>query len=410
MPMPIPTTGESESDFIKRFMADEIMIRDYPDERQRYAICIEQWKNPKQADSLCLNPFIFECNLSIASPTEKTQKILVFPTGKFYFSKYDEEIDFNKEFFQQIALAFNSPELSRPFIDKDHSFAESFGDILSYEMKSDGMYFIIKLNSKGIELVKNHEYRYISPTWGKIIDNHRNEYTKLIAISLTNIPAFEGILPELKNQLKLSKENQNFSIVRSKKEVIMELFILANEFGLSKDASAESVLMMIKKLKADFELSNKTNIELTTKLDKAEKQAIELGGKLKEIEVFALSREADEKIKEWLTDGQIVAATQDIVKNRYIRNRDETLKEMALIPKRSFGQQSVGSAVPASEFSEFEADLKILGLTAEELKAKMLSQRYNANGISDGGQAIYDIKNKEDIKIFIAGLKSAMKK
>jgi hypothetical protein len=38
MPLPIPTNDESEKDFVARFMADEDMISEYPDESQRSAV------------------------------------------------------------------------------------------------------------------------------------------------------------------------------------------------------------------------------------------------------------------------------------------------------------------------------------------------------------------------------------
>jgi phage I-like protein len=69
-------------------------------------------------------------------------------------------------------------------------------------------------NTKGIELVKSGQYRYISPAWGTATDNSGKQWpAKLLTISLTNTPAFEGTLEKLQNQLELSKENlSNISI------------------------------------------------------------------------------------------------------------------------------------------------------------------------------------------------------
>jgi len=44
MPIPAPKTDENQKDFLKRFMADPIMVKEYPDEKQRYAVGLEQWK------------------------------------------------------------------------------------------------------------------------------------------------------------------------------------------------------------------------------------------------------------------------------------------------------------------------------------------------------------------------------
>lgn len=45
MPIPKPTESESKDDFIARFVADEEMIDEYPDEDQRLAIAFDEWAN-----------------------------------------------------------------------------------------------------------------------------------------------------------------------------------------------------------------------------------------------------------------------------------------------------------------------------------------------------------------------------
>lgn len=43
MPIPTPNQGEEQKDFISRCMGDEVMVKDYPDAKQRSAICYKQW-------------------------------------------------------------------------------------------------------------------------------------------------------------------------------------------------------------------------------------------------------------------------------------------------------------------------------------------------------------------------------
>ena len=43
MPIPTPTPNETENDFIERCMSDEKMKSEYPDEPQRYAVCVTQF-------------------------------------------------------------------------------------------------------------------------------------------------------------------------------------------------------------------------------------------------------------------------------------------------------------------------------------------------------------------------------
>jgi len=44
MPIPKPKPNETKDEFIKRCMADEVMVNEYPDEKQRYAICLTQFE------------------------------------------------------------------------------------------------------------------------------------------------------------------------------------------------------------------------------------------------------------------------------------------------------------------------------------------------------------------------------
>jgi hypothetical protein len=45
MPLPIPRPEETEDQFIERFMSNPDMIREFPNERQRYAVAKETWKD-----------------------------------------------------------------------------------------------------------------------------------------------------------------------------------------------------------------------------------------------------------------------------------------------------------------------------------------------------------------------------
>jgi HK97 family phage prohead protease len=45
MPIPKPKKNENQDEFISRCMGDDIMVKDYPDEKQRAAICYQQWKD-----------------------------------------------------------------------------------------------------------------------------------------------------------------------------------------------------------------------------------------------------------------------------------------------------------------------------------------------------------------------------
>lgn len=45
MPIPKPTAGQSQADFLAACMADPVMTADYPDTPQRYAVCQAAWSD-----------------------------------------------------------------------------------------------------------------------------------------------------------------------------------------------------------------------------------------------------------------------------------------------------------------------------------------------------------------------------
>ncbi|MHA1383233.1 MAG: DUF6582 domain-containing protein [Candidatus Helarchaeota archaeon] len=47
MPLPIPHKGEEQNKFISRCMSDETMKREFPDQKQRTAVCYSQWRRNK---------------------------------------------------------------------------------------------------------------------------------------------------------------------------------------------------------------------------------------------------------------------------------------------------------------------------------------------------------------------------
>lgn len=48
MPIPHPAGKEKHDKFISKCMGDSVMNKDYPDQKQRYAICESQWKKSKK--------------------------------------------------------------------------------------------------------------------------------------------------------------------------------------------------------------------------------------------------------------------------------------------------------------------------------------------------------------------------
>ena len=47
--MPTPKGGEGEQDFVSRCMANDVMNSDYPDQKQRAAVCYSQYRRKKSS-------------------------------------------------------------------------------------------------------------------------------------------------------------------------------------------------------------------------------------------------------------------------------------------------------------------------------------------------------------------------
>lgn len=61
MPLPKPKNKESKDEFVERCMGDEAMKTEYPDTKQRLAVCLNQWKE-EQKD---MNPEIERRNIDL---------------------------------------------------------------------------------------------------------------------------------------------------------------------------------------------------------------------------------------------------------------------------------------------------------------------------------------------------------
>ena len=72
MPLPTPTTEETQSEFIERCMGDAQAVADFPDEDQRLAVCFDQWRDGKAAAS---NENPTRLRLVSGAPVELLEKV-----------------------------------------------------------------------------------------------------------------------------------------------------------------------------------------------------------------------------------------------------------------------------------------------------------------------------------------------
>ena len=50
MPIPNPKGPEAKKDFVSRCMSDSVLTEEFPDEKQRAAVCYSKWRNAKGSE------------------------------------------------------------------------------------------------------------------------------------------------------------------------------------------------------------------------------------------------------------------------------------------------------------------------------------------------------------------------
>ena len=45
MPLPNPKPKETKDDFLSRCVTDNVMRKEFPDGKQRFVVCLQQWEN-----------------------------------------------------------------------------------------------------------------------------------------------------------------------------------------------------------------------------------------------------------------------------------------------------------------------------------------------------------------------------
>lgn len=88
MPMPTPRSDEDHDDFIDRCMADDVMTDDFPDPKQRRAVCEDEWDDAQENEVRQLmdnDEFIIEGE----DGTEMTLSLHVLRTAVGYYELED---------------------------------------------------------------------------------------------------------------------------------------------------------------------------------------------------------------------------------------------------------------------------------------------------------------------------------
>ena len=73
MPIPSPK-GEPKKNFLSKCMADSVMVKEFPDEKQRYAVCQSKWKKSESTIEVDFTDQIIAANLHGVSKRGKGWK------------------------------------------------------------------------------------------------------------------------------------------------------------------------------------------------------------------------------------------------------------------------------------------------------------------------------------------------
>lgn len=190
---------------------------------------------------LCVLRSLVEIN----STTEK--KIKISPVG--------EAVGFDGRGFviepEVIIENIKNTGLDIP-LDENHYFSKACGwfDKDSFEVREDGIYASLELNSLGKELIENKFYRYLSPAF--YMDGRK--VTGLDSVGLVNRP---NLLTDALNSRKTHKEDKNMTIEELKAQLEQ------------KEAELNDLKEKNSSLAAEKQ-------ELSTKLEEMEKKTKEL--------------------------------------------------------------------------------------------------------------------------------------
>lgn len=77
MSLPKPKEGETQDEFMERCMADKTMVSEYPDEKQRYAVCMVQFKEGGERKLETAKKEIRLAEIRALEPADGQQEMIV---------------------------------------------------------------------------------------------------------------------------------------------------------------------------------------------------------------------------------------------------------------------------------------------------------------------------------------------
>lgn len=242
-------------------------------------------------------------------------EILIFPVGKHYIEKYNQWLLFDDIFFQKVLKSFNSG-LPKPFVDIDHEQKTAYGEIIELKIDDEGMKGVVNWNEKGIDLLKNKEYRYTSPSFGEITDTNGEKHEiYLDSVSLTNVPALLSSIPKIQDQLKLNRGR----VMKNKKIILSQitdesLKNVVNEL-IEQGEVLEDIVASMEKEKA----------ELLAKIEELKNENETKEAEVQKMKNEQLSQEADNFLKEQIEMKKLNVKHAEYWKKQYTLSKKDVI-------------------------------------------------------------------------------------
>jgi HK97 family phage prohead protease len=111
MPIPKPTSGESETDFMARCMDDRTMLAEYSQRDQRVAVCLTSYRDGKEESLMDDAPAFEECD-----EVKFVEGYIDCEADLELKAYHDDEDDENKGMFEGYASVFGNKDLGNDVV------------------------------------------------------------------------------------------------------------------------------------------------------------------------------------------------------------------------------------------------------------------------------------------------------
>lgn len=318
MPLPRPT-GQGKKKFIGSCMGSKVMKAEYPENKQRYAVCMSQYK---AGDGRRTYRTVVHAISSVIGD-DMPESIQYLPPGKHNIhatkngkpaelevAVHEKTADLLQKSFDKITAS----GLEQVFIDFNHEDAEASAWLKGFYWGGDdpvdgGVRAKVEWTSSGKDSLLGKNFRKFSPTFTV---NSRGEIdgTTLNAGGLVNRPAFKEITPVIAVEYREGEtpivdmitniRSQEIEEEEKEKEILSEEEILEEEKKL--EVSSEEIV------EEEEEEKIESIEELKEKVKTLEAQLNELTDEKKDRDKTS----AKELVKQAVAQGRIPAQNREV--------------------------------------------------------------------------------------------------